>query len=278
MTAIGEQSLAEVLRSTQDQVRKEPARAQHRIFLFQLLCLLGQWERALNQLNVLAEIDVASLPMVHTYRQALQCEGLRAQVFAGQRSPLIVGKPCRWMALLLEALRMGALGHAMQAKALRNEAFELAEATPGRIDDPGPTEFAWIADADERFGPMIEAILDGKYYWIPFERVSALHLEAPHDLRDLVWMPAFFVWRNGGESPALIPTRYPGSEQSTDERILKASLTDWIDSGDGLMLGLGQRMLATDQGEFPLMDLRSLHLDPVSTAAEEEPPLATTAG
>lgn len=268
MTAFGGQSLAETLRSTQDQVRKEPAQVQHRIFLFQLFCLFGQWGRALNQLNVLAEIDVASLPMVHTYREALQCEGLRAQVFAGQRSPLIVGEPSRWMALLLEALRLSAHGHSAEAIALRTEAFELAETTPGRIEDPGPSVFDWIADADERFGPMIEAILDGKYYWIPFERVKSLHLEAPHDLRDLVWMPAFIMWQNGGESAALIPTRYPGSEQSTDERILKAARTEWLHSDNGLICGLGQRMLITDQGELPLMDLRSLHLDSMRKTAE----------
>jgi type VI secretion system protein ImpE len=33
-------------------------------------------------------------------------------------------------------------------------------------------------------------------------------LEAPEDLRDLVWMPAHLRFENGGESLALIPTRY----------------------------------------------------------------------
>ncbi|MFO1349473.1 MAG: hypothetical protein U1F68_01835 [Gammaproteobacteria bacterium] len=35
----------------QEQVRKNPANAKYRVFLFQLLAVLGQWERALNQLN-----------------------------------------------------------------------------------------------------------------------------------------------------------------------------------------------------------------------------------
>ena len=45
----------------QEAVRANPGDAKLRIFLFQLLSVLGQWERALNQLNVSAEIDPNTL-------------------------------------------------------------------------------------------------------------------------------------------------------------------------------------------------------------------------
>ena len=41
----------------QAEVRNKPADASLRVFLFQLLCVLGQWERALNQLKVAADLD-----------------------------------------------------------------------------------------------------------------------------------------------------------------------------------------------------------------------------
>ncbi len=63
---------------------------------------------------------------------------------------------------------------------------------------------------------MLEAMVDGKYYWVPFHRLRTLDIEPPADLRDQVWMPAHFVWTNGGESFGFIPTRYPGSEQAAD--------------------------------------------------------------
>jgi len=108
-----EQSLREgrvqdALTELQAAVRREPANAKYRVFLFQLLAVLGQWERALNQLNVLGEMDAASLPMVQTYREAIRCEWVRADVFAGRRSPLVFGDPEPWMALMLEAVRLGA--------------------------------------------------------------------------------------------------------------------------------------------------------------------------
>lgn len=65
------------LGALQDLVRKDASNAKYRIFLFQLLSVMGQWPRALTQLNVAGELDAASLPMVQTYREAIQCEALR---------------------------------------------------------------------------------------------------------------------------------------------------------------------------------------------------------
>jgi type VI secretion system protein ImpE len=42
--------------------------------------------------------------MVQAYRETIQCERLREQVFKGQKVPLLFGEPETWMALLIEAL------------------------------------------------------------------------------------------------------------------------------------------------------------------------------
>ena len=254
---LAERDLQPVLTKVQDQVRREPANPKHRIFLFQLLSILGQWERALTQLNVLEEMDAGSLPMVQTYLEALRCEMLRADVFAGRRSPLIFGDPEPWVALLLEALRLTAEGHHEQATPVRAQAFEGAPATSGMIDDQ---PFSWIADADSRLGPVLEAIVNGRYFWIPFHRIGSVKLEAPADLRDLVWMPALFTWGNGGEAVGLIPARYPGSPTSSDPALQLSHKTEWIEQAEDVYIGMGQRMLATDEGEYPLLDARLLRL------------------
>ena len=57
--ALHEGNLDETLASLQDQVRKDPSNAKLRVFLFQLLALLGQWDRAMNQLNVAGDLDAA---------------------------------------------------------------------------------------------------------------------------------------------------------------------------------------------------------------------------
>lgn len=266
-----EQSLREgrvrdALAELQAQVRKEPANAKYRIFLFQLLAVLGQWERALNQLNVLGEMDASSLPMVQTYREAIRCEMLRADIFAGRRSPLVFGDPAPWVAFLLEALRLSAEGHPAQAQTARDQAFEAAPATTGTLDGQ---PFAWLADADPRLGPVLEAVVNGRYYWIPFQRIRTVALEQPADLRDYVWMPARFTWANGGETVGLIPSRYPGSEAGADPLVQLGRKTEWLEGDAGVCLGLGQRMLATDQGEYPLLDIRRIELNVEESPAEE---------
>src|SRR6185503_13171881 len=97
--------------------------------------------------------------------------------------------------------------------------------------------------ADSRLGPVLEAIINGRYYWVPFTRMRELTMEAPEDLRDLVWMPAHLDFENGGESLALIPTRYAGSESSTDGAIALARKTEWEAIGEEIFRGLGQRIL-----------------------------------
>lgn len=251
-------NLEQALADLQQQVRQDPANSKHRIFLFQLQAVLGQWSKALNQLNVLGEMDASTLAMVQTYREAVQCEVLRAEVFNGLRSPLLFGAPEQWIALLLEALRLTAQGQYAQSQLLRQQAFAAAPATAGRIDGES---FAWIADADSRLGPVLETIINGRYYWVPWQCIYQVHLEDPADLRDLVWMPAHFTWANGGETVGLIPTRYPGSESSADSAVRLARKTEWSACAAEVYLGLGQRLFATDAGEYPLLDVRSIELD-----------------
>ena len=247
------------LAGVQDQVRRSPAEPKHHVVLFQLLAVLGQWARALNQLAVLEEIAPDMAPMVQTYRTAIKCEELRASVFQGKHTPLFLGEPGAWVALLLQSLQMMVSGDHQKAAELRAQAFEAAPTNAGKIDG---TDFQWLADADPRLGPVLEAIVNGKYYWIPFSNVSSIKIEKPTDLRDLVWIPAIISLTNGGETVALLPVRYPGAEASVDSAIRLARKTEWIEMGSNSVTGSGQRMFATDSSEYSLLDTRSIQFQP----------------
>ena len=248
-------------------IQKQPQRSDLRIFLFQLYCVQGEWIKAGTQLDVLLELDPSSKPMVETYREALRCEALRREVFDGKRSPLVLGAPQDWLAMMIEALRLDAEGRPDAAAELRARALEAAPATSGKLDD---VPFAWLADADTRLGPVVEAIINGKYYWVPVSRLLRIEIEKPADLRDFVWAPATLTLENGAASVALIPTRYPGTERETDDKLRLARATDWREQPGGAWHGIGQRMLATDQSEVALLDVRVIALDtvPVEPAAE----------
>jgi type VI secretion system protein ImpE len=246
------------LSQLQQQIKGDPANVAHRVYLFQLFSVMGSWGRALTQLNVAGDLDAGTLAMVQTYREALRCEAFRAEVFTGKRSPMIFGDPEQWIALCVQALGLAANEQPEEAAQLREQAYESAPLTTGTIDGDA---FEWIADADSRIGPFLEAIVNGTYYWIPFHRIQRLGLEQPEDLRDLVWAPAQFTWSNGGQAVGFIPSRYPGSEANEDSQIQLARKTEWIDKGGDEYIGCGQRMLATDAAEYSLLNIREIVLD-----------------
>ncbi len=253
--AVRDGQLEAALDHLQAAVRKDPANPKLRVFLFQLLCVTGQWDRALTQLKLSADLDASALPMAQMYRDAVACELLRVRVFAGGVSPMVFGEPDEWLALLIESLLVTGTPRAAEADGLRSRAFEAAPPSPGTIDGEA---FEWIADADMRLGPVCEAVINGKYYWVPFARLARVDLEAPVDLRDVVWMPAHFQFENGGEAVGVVPARYPGSESSSDSQIVLARKTVWIEDAPDLFSGLGQRVFATDSGDHALMDVRSI--------------------
>lgn len=252
------------LATLQDKIRKAPQDAKLRIFLFQLLCVLGDWKRAITQLKVSAELDPSAEMMARTYREAIICEVYRDKVFAGEKAPMIFGEPQEWLAWLIEAQKGLAGGEAAKAAELRAQAFDAAPTTSGMADGQA---FDWIADADMRLGPVLEVIVNGRYFWLPFDQISALSMEPPADLRDAVWTAATLTLASGGEVPALIPTRYPGTTETGAPADKLARATDWRDLGADTFGGIGQRLLTTDAGDLPLWDLRSLTLQPAPQTA-----------
>jgi type VI secretion system protein ImpE len=123
-------------------VRARPADSKLRIFMAQLLCVLGQWERAHTQLNVVADMDAETVAMRETVGHAIRCELIRAKVFAGNRTPMVFGQPDEWLALLIESLLQKGQGNAAMSDDLAARAFDAA---PDPAPGPGPPAAATAA-------------------------------------------------------------------------------------------------------------------------------------
>lgn len=235
-------------------IRAKPGSLPLRVHLAQLSMLLGNWQRALSQLQTAATLAASAIPMAQTYREAIRCELLRERVFAGAAPPQTIGQPETWFATLSESLARRGKDDAL-ADELLQQALEAAPATAFRLDGQ---EIAWLADADSRLGPVCEVILKGQYYWLPLDEVQLLELDAPADLRDLVWLPGRLTLRNGGQHVVLVPSRYPRSYAADDDRLALAALTTWQAIGEDAYAGLGQRSWVSDVDEHAFLDVRRL--------------------
>lgn len=255
--------LTDTLASLQADIRRKPDDSGLRIALFQLLCVLGQWTRAHSQLGVLRGMGPQPQILASIFEPVLTAELFRHEVFAGKRQPLIFGEPPQWITGMVQALALDAQGQGAAAAAMREAALAAAPAQSGTVNG---APFTWLADADPRLGPVIEAIVEQKYYWIPLLRVAEITVPQPQDMRDLVWTSAHFTWEGGGESDGFIPVRYVGTETHGDDAARLARATSWREAPDGSVTGVGQRMFTTDAAEYGLLDVRTLKLDPVPPA------------
>lgn len=260
-----QQTLQQQLESLQAAIRRDASDASLRVHLFQLLCVMGNWTRALAQLQVCAQLDAKALPMAQTYREAIRCESFRAKVFTGKRTPQVMGTPPEWIGPLIEALKYDESDAPMASK-LRAKALEGAEPVPFTVDG---VSCEWLADADSRLGPVCEVIVNGQYYWLPLESCSGISLEKPTDLRDLVWVPAEIMLPNEGRVPALIPARYPGTAESmaaNADQLKLGAVTEWFERGEDTWFGLGQRLWTSDQNDYPLLDTRLVNRSAANVA------------
>lgn len=269
--ALKEGRLDEALAAAKDAVRKAPSDTAHRSVLFQLYCLIGNWEGARTQLKVFSDLDPSTAMFAGVCEKLLACEAERHAVFAGQQDPTLFGQPPVWIGGMVEAFRLGREGKWPAAAASQAKAFEAAPATAARINNQ---EVAWIADGDSRLGPLLEGYIEGKYYWIPFEHVREVSFRPRTHLMDSIWAPVDFEWLNEGKAAGYIPVRYPGSENSSDAQIRLGRKTDWEQKEENFYIGHGHRSFVTSEADYALSEIRLIKLAlseqaPVTAPAKE---------
>jgi type VI secretion system protein ImpE len=239
-----------------DAVKRAPSDPSARMFLWQLMAVSGEWDKAVNQLRTLAQLSAEAQMLATVYHQAIEAEKVRADAYAGKTPFNVLVSSSPWIDTLALSLAATAAGNAAEGARLRDEAFDEAGDTPGAIKDE---KFAWIADVDSRLGPCFEAVVSGKWGLIPFEAVSRIKTEGPRDLRDVIWLPVELSLRSGQSAAALLPARYPGTQDCTSDLKLGRA-TAWRGEGDD-EVPVGQRLWTTDSGlEFGILDFNELLL------------------
>ncbi|HFL1539509.1 TPA: type VI secretion system accessory protein TagJ [Enterobacter asburiae] len=90
------QSLNEALAQVEGQIKRQPADADLRASFVQLMCLVGNWSRALTQLKSWRALKPQAQPAVNLLEQAIGGELKRALVFRGLATPRMPGDDDRY--------------------------------------------------------------------------------------------------------------------------------------------------------------------------------------
>ncbi|SPB15128.1 virulence protein, SciE type [Caballeronia novacaledonica] len=243
-------SFEQQIQEAEAKIRAQPASAAHRWALFQLLCMTGDWTRAIQQLQLWAKLGKEQDRMAQVFRDLIRAECWRAKVMTGEERPSFVLEPPAWVEGLAEALRLSAEGRIDEADATREAALDAAPLTVARTPQ-GIAE--WVADSDSRLGPVFEIVTAGHYRWVPFADIATWHVTPPSALIDLVWAPCVLTLVDGSIVRGFVPARYAGSESGSDA-IRRGRETLWRESGRTGVIALGRKTWATAQGDFGVFD------------------------
>lgn len=222
--------LTEAIQALGEALKRDPTDLKSRLFLFELLCFSGAYERARKQLSAVITADPEAAVATAWYQEALRAEEQRQDMFKKGELPAEGDSP-------------GAVSGTVNG-------------------DP----FEDLRDADPRIGPRMEVIVGGRYTWLALEHVAQLDLEPPQKLRDLFW--ARGKLKTGDElggygGDALFPALTPLAWQHQDEAVRLGRVTEWVELDSGEERPVGQKMLLVDGEVFPLLEVRQLIINPI---------------
>lgn len=272
------QTLRDLMQQVSATVRKHPSSTRERWLLFQLLCIDGDWQRALKQLQTWVTLEPEGAPRAQMYRGLIQAEMFRAEVFGGSRAPGFIDAAPAWIADLLQANALLGKGELGSADALRLQALNAAPATRGEGELIG--KFEWLTESDTRLGPVCEMAIAGGYRWLPFEQMLSLRITPVSSLLDLVWSPATVTLRDRTILKGYVPSRYAGSESGPDA-IKLGRQTSWTEAGETAVIGLGQKTWSSERGDWAMLNIgecRFIHGDDEQEAQEKAQEKTAAAG
>jgi type VI secretion system protein ImpE len=246
--------LQEAVVSALAEVKKNPTDIDRRGLLAELLCFVGDWERADKQIDTIGQQDPQAIVGLSLIRQLIRAETSRQECFTQGRPPELLGEAPPALRHALEAMAATRAGDAASAAALLAETEKLRIAVAGKS---GNQPFDDFRDLDDVTASVFEVLTStGKYFWIPIERVQLIEFHPPKRPRDLLWRQCEMSVEDGPSGDVYLPALYvPPAGELLEDQLRLGRGTDWS-GGDGApMRGRGQRMFLVGDEAVPIMQL-----------------------
>jgi type VI secretion system protein ImpE len=245
--------LSDAIAAQVQEVKSHPTDHGRRLFLFELLAFSGDLDRARKQIEAIHYDEMERESARVAYRQLLDAEQARRRVFRDGIMPQFLTQPPQYLYQRLDAINCLRANRPGDAAALLARADEAAPPIKGTLNGKA---VVGLRDCDDLFGPVLEVMAHGDYFWLPLEQVESLHLNAPKFPRDLLWLPAKLSIREGPAGDVFLPALYPGSYEHADEQIKLGRATDWTQPQEGPTRGVGARILLAGDEAVGVLEWR----------------------
>jgi len=254
-TLLAEGNLDGATQAVLDHVKSAPTDIPARIFLFELALFGGNWERAAKQLDVIGHQDAGALIGSMIFRQNLAAEKDRSSFFGDGLKPGILAPPPGYIEDLLNANNRIREGSIFEARSILDTIEEERPAFACTVNGEAVEDFR---DYNDPTMCVFEVFFKESYSWLPFENVVSIEFFEPKGLRDIYWRQAKVELNTGTSGEMFFPTLYAGSAKSEDDQIKLGRKTDWLDLGEDLFSGIGQKLYWMDGKDRSIMDLRTI--------------------
>lgn len=254
--------LMDAIQGQTEAVKAQPGNVAERVFLFELLCFLDEWDRAEKQLDVMVQLDPNQDTGVQPYRNLVAAERQRRRLFTEGLAPVVQEDSLPQLHRLLQAVILLRQQSDLEARELLSSLED--ERTPLLVHGQG-VRGDDFRDCDDVFASVFEVFVGPQYVWIPMERVRSVQFARPSRPRDLIWAQVNLLMHDSSLVRGFVPVRYFGSGQAPDDEIRLGRRTDWTDSAAGPVLGLGQRTFLVGDDAYGLLDLEQFSLNPAGS-------------
>lgn len=248
-------NLSEAIQITLNQVRTKPTDMTARIFLFELSCFSGDWERAEKQLDVIANQDINAMIGSQIFKQNFKAERDRISVFKQGLIPECLMVPPKYVEDLIIAGTHIRENHISEARKSLDKVEEERPAFACRINGEESSDFR---DYNDLTMCVFEVIVKDSYAWLPFEHIEKIDFIPAKSLRDMFWIQAEVEMINGTKGEMFLPALYVESFKNDNDQIRLGKVTDWRNLGEDIFIGEGVRTFQFEGGYIPISKIETI--------------------
>ena len=236
-------------------VKASPADSASRTLLFQVLCYLGEWDKADRHLEAIALQDSGHGAGALSYRNIVHAEMDRCDVINKNQNASFVSDPPDYLGTFLQLRARLAEGNEHEAGELLAKLDSQRPSLSGMVND---TPFVGFCETDTTIFPFLEVIAHERYLWVPFESIRELSISRPDSLLDLLWIAARITTWEGLTMNCYLPVLYPNSFLHEDDRIKMGRMTDWQPLAGTYSRGLRQHVFEVGGEDMSILEIQDV--------------------
>lgn len=249
--SITQGNLQEARQRLESLLKDDPLSLDLRSVYVELLCVLGELEKADQQLDMMVRQHPDCLLGAVNLRQLIRAQTARLDFYQGGMTATLFHEADASFESLLALHLALREGDQAGAQAAAQQLESLRQAPQFELNGETVTE---VRDLDDSLGGYLEILgTDGKFYLTKFSEIESLELQPVTSIVDLAWRRVHICITDGPQGEAFLPVCYI---HSTSEASRVGKETSWQEHGDYLVTGLGQKMMLVNDQAAPLTQLR----------------------